>query len=296
MSAPVGRRAFVVGGAAFLAAAACGSDKAKTAERPTISVTSAKPNDQNNILVASSPILAAVPDERVALILLHGQDPIAADADVKVLFGQVQGQSVGTKIGPFTPERHGDGLPRPYHLVRATFPAPGNYAIQATVNGNEALAALEAVDPAADASPKPGQPMISTPTPTPADKKGVDPICTATPVCPLHDVSLDAALAEKKPLAVLFGTPAFCKTNTCGPVLDVMLEEMKPFAGRARFLHVEIYTDRTAKTTTPAVNAYNLQGEPVLFLAGADGVVRERIAGPYDRVEFRQAMEKLVAG
>jgi hypothetical protein len=296
MSPPVGRRTFIAGSAALLVAAACGDDKSPSGDRPTVSVTSAKPNDQNNVLVASSPILAGVPDQRVALILLRGQDPIAADAEVTVRFGQVQGQTVGTTLGPFTPTRHGEGLELPYYLVNATFPVPGNYAIQATVNGNEALAALEAVDPAKDAAPKPGEPMTSTPTPTPTDKKGVDPICTATPPCPLHDISLDAALAERKPLAVLFGTPAFCKTNTCGPVLDIMLDAMKPFEGRARFLHVEIFTDRTAKTTTPAVNAYKLQSEPVLFLAGADGVIRQRIAGPYDKVEFQQVMEKLLAG
>lgn len=296
MSAPVGRRTFLLGSAALLAAAACGDDKSSSGDRPNVSVTTGQANEQNNVLVASSPILAGVPDQRVALILLRGQDPIAADADVSIRFGQVQGQTVGASLGPFTPERHGEGLQVPYHLVRATFPVPGNYAIQATINGTQALAALEAIDPAKDASPKPGQLMISTPTPTPGDKKGVDPICTATPACPLHDISLDAALAEKKPLAMLIGTPAFCKTNTCGPVLDVMLEEMKPFAARARFLHVEVFTDRTAKTTTPAVNAYKLQSEPVLYLAGADGTVRERISGPYDRVEFRQAMEKLVAG
>jgi hypothetical protein len=296
MSLPIGRRTFLAGSAALVVAAACGDDKSDSADRPEITVTSGKPNDQDNVLVASVPILATAPDERVALILLKGQDPIAADAKVEILFGQVQGQSVSTTIGPFTPERHADGLPRPYHLVRATFPAPGNYAIKATIDGNEALAALEAVDPNTQGPPKVGQALVSVPTPTPADKRGVDPICTASPQCPLHDVSLDAALAEKKPLVVLFGTPAFCKTNTCGPVLDIMLAEMKAFADRARFLHVEIYTDRTAKTTTPAVDAYKLPGEPFLFLAGADGVVRERIAGPYDRAEFRSAVEKLLAG
>ena len=296
MSSPVGRRTFLAGSAALLVAAACGDDKSSSGNRPNVSVTSAKPSDEPNILVASSPILAARPDERVALILLQGQDPIPADADVKVLFGQVQGQTVGATIGPFTPERHADGLPRPYHLVRASFPAPGNYAIQATINGKQALAALEAVDPAAGGPPKTGEPMISTPTPTPGDKRGVDPICTATPQCPLHDVSLDAALAEKKPVAVLFVTPAFCETNTCGPVLQIMLDEMKAYEDRVRFVHVEIYTDRTAKTTAPGVGAYKLPSEPFLFLAGADGLVRERVGGPFDRAEFRSAMEKLVAG
>ncbi|MDQ1375813.1 MAG: hypothetical protein QOJ09_3151 [Actinomycetota bacterium] len=279
----------------MLAAAACGKDKASSS-RPSISVTSTKPNDQLNMLVASVPTLAATPDERVALLLLKGQDAIPDSGPVDVLFGQVHGQSVGTTIGPFPAERHGEGLPRPYYLVRATFPVPGNYAIKATVQGKEVLAVLEASDPGADGPPKVGQPLTAVPTPTPTDHRGVDPICTATPPCPLHAVSLDAALAEKKPIALLFGTPAFCKTNTCGPVLDVMLAEMQPFADRVRFLHVEIYTDRTAKTTAPAVDAYKLVGEPFLFLAGADGVVRQRMAGPYDRVEFRQAMEKLLAG
>ena len=285
----------MVGGAAFLAAAACGGGDAEEGDRPSISVTSTKPNQALNLLVASVPVLAAAGEQRVALLVLRGQDPIPADTPVEVLFGQVQGQSVGQTIGPFPAERHGDGLTRPYHLVRATFPAPGNYAIQATVGGKEALAALEALDPAKDATPKVGQPLLSTKTPTKADPLGVDPICTATPACPLHEVSLDAALAEKKPVAVLFGTPAFCKTDTCGPVLDVLLDEMKPYADRMRFIHVEIYTDRTVKTTTPPVQAFQLPGEPFLFLAGADGVVRDRISGPYDRAELRAALARTVA-
>ena len=297
MSPPVGRRTFLLGSAAMLAAAACGDDKkASSGDRPNVSVTTAKATDQLNVLVASSPILAASPDERVALILLQGQEPIPADAQVSVLFGQVQGKTVGATLGPFTPELHGDGIPRAYHLVRASFPAPGNYAIQATVNGKEALAALEAVDPGIDGPPKVGEPMTSTPTPTPQDKRGVDPICTAQPACPLHDVSLDVALTQGKPVAVLLSTPEFCETNTCGPVLDVMLDGMKPFTGQATFLHVEIYTDRQAKQTTPAVAALKLPSEPFLFFIGSDGVVRQRFAGTYDRVEFRQAMEKLVAG
>ena len=295
MAPPVGRRAFVVGGAAFLAAAACGGDSSEEGDRPSISVTSAQPSQELNMLVASSPTLAMTADQRVALMLLRGQEPIAEDATVEVLFGQVQGQSVGQRIGPVPAERHADGLTRPYHLARATFPAAGNYAIQATVDGKQVLAALEAVDPAEDPTPKVGQPLLSTKTPTKADPMGVDPLCTATPACPLHEVSLDAALAEKKPVALLFGTPAFCKTDTCGPVLDILLEEMKPYAERMRFIHVEIYTDRTLKTTTAPVQAYKLPGEPFLFLAGADGVVRERIPGPYDRAEVRAALAKTVA-
>lgn len=284
-----------MGGAAFLAAAACGSGDSEEGDRPSISVTSTKPDQAINMLVASVPVLAASGEQRVALMLLRGQEPIEADVPVQVRFGQAQGRSATMNIGPFPAERHGDGLNRPYHLVRAAFPAPGNYAIEGNVGGQQVLAALEAVDPAKDQAPKVGQPLLATKTPTKADPMGVDPLCTATPACPLHEVSLDAALAEKKPVAVLFGTPAFCKTETCGPVLDILIDEMKPYADRMRFIHVEIYTDRTLKATTAPVQAYKLPGEPFLFLAGADGVVRERIPGPYDRAELRAALAKTVA-
>jgi hypothetical protein len=107
-------------------------------------------------------------------------------------------------------------------------------------------------------------------------------------------VSLDAALGEGKPLAVLFATPAYCQTATCGPVLDVLLAERGGFPGM-RFIHVEIFTDRTTKDTTAALKAYKLQNEPWLFLAGADGVVRERLSGPFDKTELRAALQRLTA-
>ena len=221
------------------------------------------------------------------------REPLDIDEPVSVAFG------VGPRsreLGPpLSAERHGEGLLVPYYLVKTQFPAPGAYAFQATVGDRKATAAVEVIDPAGDQTVKPGDPLISTPTPTPSNPQGVDPICTREPVCPLHDVSLDAALAERKPLAVLFATPAFCQTATCGPVLDVLLAEQTAYADRVRFVHVEIFKDRNAKDTAPAVQTYKLQAEPWLFLAGADGKVRERISGPYDKTELRSALDRLTA-
>lgn len=135
---------------------------------------------------------------------------------------------------------------------------------------------------------------MSGPTPTTADTGGVDPICTRQPQCPLHEVSLDAALVEKRPLAVLFATPARCQSQLCGPVLDTLLAHHDAFADRVRFVHVEIFASRTGTTVAPATKAYDLTQEPFLFLAGADGVIRERIDNAYDRTEAKQALERLV--
>ena len=135
--------------------------------------------------------------------------------------------------------------------------------------------------------------MISTPTPTFADSLGLKLLCTRQPQCPWHDVSLDVALAQHRPIALLFATPALCQTATCGPVLDQLLSLKAQFEGKVHFLHSEIYTDMTAAHNVPAVLAYHLTSEPILFVAGADGVVRTRIDGLFGRGEATAALSQL---
>ena len=80
---------------------------------------------------------------------------------------------------------------------------------------------------------------------------------------------------------------------------DVLLNESAPYNGKIQFVHVEVYkslqTDFSANDRSPGMKAYNLDFEPVLFLAGADGVIRQRLDGPYDVIECRQALQTLVS-
>lgn len=293
MSTPVSRRWFLAGSAALVAAAACGNDD--ESDRPAISVPDdTRQREQLNLLIGTFGTLAGRPDERVAILMVDAdRKPVDTDEPVTVRFGQApQSRELGD---PIPAERHAEGLETPYYLARTQFPSPGAYALQVDVGGRMATAAVQVLDPAQDPTPKPGDRLVSTPTPTTADNRGVDPICTREEQCPLHQVSLDAALTEGRPLAVLFATPAYCQTATCGPVLDILLGEQAAFADRVRSIHVEIFTDRTAKVAAPALGAFKLQSEPVLYLAGADGVVRDRFTGPFDRSELRAALERLSA-
>ena len=101
-------------------------------------------------------------------------------------------------------------------------------------------------------------------------------------------------------MAAIFSTPAFCRSQVCGPVLDVLIREAEAFRDRVRVVHVEVYRSRDVDFSSrdalaPAMQVYNLTFEPVLFFAGADGVVRERLDGPFDAVECRDALGRLVA-
>jgi hypothetical protein len=128
----------------------------------------------------------------------------------------------------------------------------------------------------------------------------VELVCTRSGgPCPWHDVSLDQALTQGRPLAVLVATPAFCQSATCGPVLDVLLRAQPPFGDRIHFVHLEVYAtkptgaDISRTPLAPAVKAFALESEPVLYLVAPDGTVKNRIDGLYGLTEATDALTKL---
>lgn len=280
------RREFLVAGAGLAVLAACGGNKSDDDVVAKVTGTSGKPATKGlNLVVASYYHVSGI-DERVtaAVINAEGSGPLALDAPVQLT---IDGTPVEHTI-------HQDGTPLPYMLVHHRFDKAGVAMLGATFKGTTGEAALQVVDGAELKVPYPGKPMLAVASPTATDTLGVDPICTADPICPLHDVSLDAALAEKKPLAVLFSTPARCMSRFCGPVLDTFLDQRAAFPG-VRFLHVEIWKARSGNDLAPTVAAYGLEQEPVLFLAGPDGIVGERLDNAYDSVEAKAALERLTA-
>jgi hypothetical protein len=202
------RREFLLAGAGLVLLGACGSkDDDDDVVAKVADSSSTAPANRLNLVVATYFHVAGI-DERVtaAIINAEGSGPVPLDGPVELA---IDGEPVEATI-------HQDGTPLPYLLVHHRFAKPGVATLKATFKGASGEAALQVMDPAAMKVPFPGKPMIATPSPTASATLGVDPICTADPVCPLHEVSLDAALAEKRPLAVLFSTPARCQSRFCG--------------------------------------------------------------------------------
>jgi hypothetical protein len=77
--------------------------------------------------------------------------------------------------------------------------APGIYTLAVEVDGQVATAAVDITDPAEIVIPKVGEPLPPFDTPTVADGRGVDPICTREPACPLHELTVTEALAAGRP-------------------------------------------------------------------------------------------------
>jgi hypothetical protein len=264
---------------------------------------------------------------RIAIGLVRNNTPLNdPSAKVHLRFFNLDEQNTQVKFEADT-TYYGQGLPAGFYVAYPTFDKPGNWGveIQAQVSGQAQPTTrrfqLE-VKQSSDV-PNVGQPAISTKTLTVKDVPDVAQLSSGTDPDPaMYQVSLDQALKNGKPTALLFATPAFCKTATCGPSLNVMQGLQKQYGDKVNFIHVEVYkypfdasvqqqeqaaqqAAQANRALTPAeasagmsdaMVAWHLQSEPWLFLIDTKSTVAGRYEGGITKEEIGPALEKLVAG
>lgn len=169
----------------------------------------------------------------------------------------------------------------------ATRQHPGLWELKvsATDSGGAPVEATTAVRVAA----VPATPAIGTPAPrseTPTSDQ-VDDLAKISsdpdPDPQFYQLSVADALDVEKPLVVLFSTPAFCVSATCGPQLEVLQNLREQYEGRVNFIHVEVFKDphliegnRFAAKKVPAVDEWGLPSEPWTFIVDQEGLVQAK--------------------
>ncbi len=117
----------------------------------------------------------------------------------------------------------------------------------------------------------------------------------------LYAITVADGLNAGKPLVVAFSTPAFCRTATCGPQLDV-IKELKDYYHRdVNFVHVEVY-DKPAEiqgnlSKAPLAQAmidWALPTEPWTFVMDADGKVAAKFEAFATKDELEAAMDAVL--
>ena len=170
---------------------------------------------------------------------------------------------------------------------------PGTYWLLAEPVGGRKVQAVGNVvvkeDPEA---PEVGEQAPASKTPTLADEP-IEQLSTATkPDLSLYKTSVAQALAAKKPFVVVFATPKYCTSRTCGPVVDVV-SAVYGLHPNLTFIHVEIYRDNDpTKGQNRWVNEWSLPSEPWIFLVGADGTVKDRFEGAVSVRELDAAVRR----
>ena len=120
----------------------------------------------------------------------------------------------------------------------------------------------------------------------------------------LYQVTVREAVESPLPAVVVFASPAFCTTATCGPQVDAVSELRAKYDGQANFIHVEIYDnpdeiqgDLTRARIASTVDEWGLTqlphwfNESWTFVLDSDGRVQARFEGFATVVELEESLQ-----
>lgn len=257
-----------------------------------------------------NPILATTvlnPGQQRVSFLLVGRKAIikAPEAAVAATF-LGQGEAVPQEA---TAIYHGwpFGI-RGAYSARMTFDRPGPWQLKISVDdgevSGETVIDLEVVEQ----SPVPaiGQRPPLSRTKTLADVAGVEQLTTDYSADEdLYQLTVAQAIESPRPAVVVFASPAFCTSATCGPQVDTVKELKAAYADRADFVHVEIYDfpdeiqgDLSRASLAPAVEEWGFSSVPHWFneswvyILDEEGLVDHRFEGFVTLTELEAALRE----
>jgi hypothetical protein len=297
-----------------------GGSSGESSSQPTVAKPADFPRPDGRSLVemrsqvASGPVLAPAQQvlvrgrNRFAFALFDRARKQISDAAVAVY---VQPEGGGRVLGPFVAHDESLAVQAPYrsqtvandpaaahsvYVANIRLPKVGNYNLLGVARLDDRLVAADPAAPtrALARSPVPGvgEKAIPVDTPTVASAGSIEKIDTRQPHDDMHDVSLKDVLG-KKPVVLLFATPALCQSRVCGPVADITEQLKAKYGKQAAFIHMEIYNDNdVSKGFRSQVLAWHLPTEPWLFTIKADGTIAARIEGAFSAGELDAAIKK----
>lgn len=303
----IDRRTFIITSGLAVAglATACGKSQAPLPSGASLDtlVKAVQARDRKITVVQAVGSILVRPQSRVSFALTNEANTTRyTGGSIRVYGSSIA--STGPAQGPIPAVYHGQGLgTKGVYVVRLDVDRAGDWNLMVVgkpagvsdeVWGGAAYPAVKDVP-----GPDPGAKAISVPTPTTENHRGVEPYCTRTPPCSMHRISLVDALKNGHPTVFVIGTPRFCMSRVCGPVVDIIQGVSAEFADRVNFVHAEVYKDdknapASPNGLAPAPKAYSLEEEPVTYWIKPDNTITERIVGPTDTPEVRLLTQALL--
>lgn len=294
----------------LIALAACGGSAPETpsaepATAQVIQVPTVVPDDGAIQSHLATRVLE-VGTQRVAF-LLNTQKALVKVPQVRILVAPTD------EWGPAT-EITADYNAWPYgvrgsYVAPVYFPLPGDYRLTVMPVGGEVSGeAVINVSVAADSPiPSIGEAAPASETKTLDDPAEITDLTTAyEPDDELYRMSVAAAVASGKPSVVVFATPAFCTSPTCGPQVDTMSELRVAHPDAANYIHVELYDnpdeiqgDLSQARLVPAADEWGFTqipgwtNESWVFVLDDEGIVRQRFEGFATLAELEAALAEV---
>ena len=176
-------------------------------------------------------------------------------------------------------------------VTRLRFEKPGRYWLVADLEGRS-VQGMSVIDVKPEAkAPAVGSEAPRSDTPTLADGPAEEITTARPPDTELLRYSIKDSIDAEIPFVVVFSTPAFCESRTCGPTVEIVDEVRKRLEGeRMRFIHVEVYEDNDPqKGVNRFMKEWKLPTEPWVFVVDSRGIVRARFEGSASVEELEAA-------
>lgn len=148
-------------------------------------------------------------------------------------------------------------------------------------------------------------PAVDTPTLDDVDGEIARVSTDPDPDPRFYQTSVEDALAAGEPFVLVFATPAFCESATCGPTLDVVKGVAADYP-QMTFINVEPYvmefadgglrpvlSDQGQLQSAEWTDTWKLLTEPFIFFVDGTGTVRAKYEGAFDPDELREAVDAL---
>lgn len=296
----IDRRGFLALGLGALAwACSRGVDSDDTADQ----LGPEAPDPSQAISVVATSLIVARGDSRQGFAVFRGQRPFVPDG-VKAKIVTPDDEKIDVSTDRHRISRGIGGRSEPtdvtdIFVVRHEFDEPGIWGVEVSFDGGRGEASFQVLEDSENPSPRVGQEATAVESPTTEDARGVSPICTRDPACSMHEMTVEEAVTSGKPSVLVFATPQFCTSRTCGPVVDVVEEQAERFGDDVAFVHIEIWrndeeaVNKPPEGWAPAFAAWKFQTEPWVIFVDADGTIKDRWLGTFGSGELREAVEAL---
>jgi hypothetical protein len=143
----------------------------------------------------------------------------------------------------------------------------------------------------------PGESALLSETRTAADVADLSLITSDPEPDPeMYSMTVAEAVSNGRPSVLVFATPGFCTSQSCGPMLD-QVKDLRPDYPAIDFVHVEIYDDLQVDNVedlvvVDAVLEWQLPSEPWIYIIDGDGTVVAAFEGAVNDDELTAVLDE----
>ena len=126
----------------------------------------------------------------------------------------------------------------------------------------------------------------------------ISEIDTSSPPNPnMHKMSVHDAMSNGMPTVIVFASPGFCISLTCGTTKLLVDNLYKKYKDSANFIHIEPYDLNKARNNQGLIPInimydWGLQSEPWVFFIDSQGNISSKFEGVGTEVEMETAFKE----